>query len=31
MVRVRNFLVDELSLAKLQLETVHSLHAQVFP
>ena len=30
MVRVRNFLVDELSGAHLQLQAVHLLHAQVF-
>jgi hypothetical protein len=29
MMRVRNFLVDELSLANLQLQDVHALHAQV--
>lgn len=28
MMRVRNFLVDELSLANLQLQDVHALHAQ---
>jgi hypothetical protein len=29
MVRVRNFLVDELSGANLQLQAIHALHAQV--
>ena len=28
-VRVRNFLVDELSGANLQLQAIHALHAQV--
>jgi hypothetical protein len=29
MMRVRNFLVDELSGANLQLQAIHALHAQV--
>ena len=31
MVRVRNFLVDELSGANLQLQAIHAQHAQVLP